>query len=127
MKIAAVASLCLLCMGISVSAQEQKQPVIACNLKAISSAERPSYNDLIKQLRSAVQKRNELTNGYAYIVDGRRIGLKDVAEWITMERLCCPFLGFQLSITSDHGDYSLALTGPEGVKALLQEEFPARP
>jgi hypothetical protein len=107
-------------------AQDQKQPVIACNLKAISSAERPRYNDLIKQLRGAIQKRQELPNGYAYIVDSQYIGLKDVGEWITMERLCCPFLAFQLSVASDHGEYSLAFTGPEGVKALLQEEFPAR-
>jgi hypothetical protein len=127
MKIAALASVCFLCMGVYAAAQDRKQPVIACNLKAISSAERPRYNHLIEQLRSAVQRRNELPNGYAYIVDGRRIGLKDVAEWITMERLCCPFLAFQLSVASDHSDYSLALMGPEGVKALLQEEFPARP
>ena len=127
MKIAAAAIICLFCMGVYGTAQDQKLPVIACNLKAISSAERPRYNDLIKQLRIAVQKRSELPNGYAYIVDSRQIGLKDVAEWIALERLCCPFLAFQLSVTSDRGDYSLALTGPEGVKPLLREEFPARP
>lgn len=109
------------------TAQDHEQPVIACNLKAISSAERPRYNDLVKQLRSAVQKRGELATGFMYTVDGRRIGLKDVAEWITMERLCCPFLAFQLSVGSSLDDYTLALTGPEGVKALLTEEFPMRP
>jgi hypothetical protein len=56
-------------------------------------------------------------------VDSQQIGLKDVAEWITLERLCCPFLSFQLSVTSDQDDYSLALTGPKGVKALVLEEF----
>jgi hypothetical protein len=127
MKIAAIASVCFLCMGMCVTAQDHQQPVIACNLKAISSREHPRYNDLIKQLRSAVQKRDELATGYMYTVDGRRIGLKDIAEWITMERLCCPFLAFQLSVGSDHGDFTLALTGPEGVKALLGEEFPIRP
>jgi hypothetical protein len=119
----------MLCMGVYATAQDQKQPVIACNLKAISSAERQRYNDLIEQLRSAVKMRSELPTlptGYTYMVDSGQIGLKDVAEWIALERLCCPFLAFELSVAADPGDYSLALTGPEGVKALLREEFPSR-
>lgn len=101
--------------------------MIACNLKAISAAERPRYDHLIQRLRSAVQGRSEFPAGYSYLVDSRRVGLQDIAEWITMERLCCPFLAFQLNISSDQSDYSLTLTGPDGVKALLQEEFPAHP
>lgn len=41
-----------------------------------------------------------------------------------MERLCCPFVSFQLSVSAQDEDWVLDLTGPTGVKALIEEEFP---
>jgi hypothetical protein len=43
-----------------------------------------------------------------------------------MERRWCSFLVFQLSASGDMSEWLLNLTGPEGVKALLQIEFPDR-
>lgn len=99
---------------------------LACNLKAIAAAERPRYSQLTKQLRATVRDRTELPDGYALRLDGKAIGFKEVAEWISMERLCCPFLMFQLSASGHQSDWLLKLTGPRGVKTLLQEEFPTR-
>jgi hypothetical protein len=99
---------------------------LACNLRAISAAERPHYHELMNRLRSAVRDRNELADGYAFKLNSKAISLPDVAEWIAMERLCCPFLTLQLSASGDQADWLLNLTGPEGVKLLLQAEFPAR-
>jgi hypothetical protein len=96
---------------------------LACNIRAISAAERPRYNDLIKRLRIAVQDRKELPDGYAYKLDAKKITIQEVAEWITMERLCCPFLGFQLDVMAN-GESQLATRGPDGAKAILREEFP---
>jgi hypothetical protein len=100
--------------------------VFACNLKAIRATERPRYNDLVKRLRSATQDRRELTDGYAFKLDSKVISLPEVAEWISMERLCCPFLTLQLSASGAQVDWLLNLTGPKGVKPLLQAEFPPR-
>ena len=96
---------------------------IACNLKAIGSKERPRYNDLMKRLRAAVRNRKELPNGYAHQLEQKAITLPEVAEWMSMERLCCPFLTLELSAAGQQTDWRLTLTGPEGVKALLQAEF----
>jgi hypothetical protein len=52
------------------------------------------------------------------------MSLQDVAEWISMERLCCPFLTFQLETSGSEADYSLRVSGPTGVKDLLRAEFP---
>jgi hypothetical protein len=106
-------------------AEDSGQPM-ACNLKAISPAERPRYNELVKRLRASVSERIELAEGFKYKLNSKVIALPEVAEWITMERLCCPFLTFQLDVTSK-GDHHLTLRGPSGAKAIIQEEFPAPP
>jgi hypothetical protein len=97
---------------------------IACNLKAIGSSERPRYNDLMKRLRTAVRNRRELPNGYAYQLEQKTITLPEVAEWMSLERLCCPFLKLELFAAGQQTNWLLTLTGPAGVKALLQAEFP---
>jgi len=99
---------------------------IACNLKTIGSKERPRYYDLRKRLRAAVRNRKVLPDGYAYQLEQKAIALPEVAEWMSMERLCCPFLKLELSATGQQTDWLLTITGPEGVKPLLQTEFPHR-
>jgi hypothetical protein len=99
-------------------------PVFACNLKAISAAEWPRYNDLVKRIRAAIRDRSEISNGYAYKMDGKAVTLPEAAEWVSMERLCCPFLTLQLSASGNQADWLLTLTGPIGVKQLITVEFP---
>ena len=97
--------------------------VLACNLQAISAAQRPRYNDLVSRLRSAMRDRRELPDGYTYSLDSAIITEPELSEWIGMERLCCPFLMFQLEVA---GEVSrLTMRGPDGAKAILREEFPA--
>jgi catechol 2,3-dioxygenase-like lactoylglutathione lyase family enzyme len=103
--------------------QSEQSTVIACNLNAIKASERPRYELLIARLRAAVRERTNQHDGYAYRLDGGAISLQEVAEWITMERLCCPFLTLQLSATGNQEDWILTLTGPAGVKSLLEAEF----
>ena len=123
-----IATICtsLLCIGVCAAQGSTPAPVFACNLKAISATERPRYNDLMKRLRSATRDRSELPDGYTFKLDSKAVSLPEVAEWISMERLCCPFLTLQISASGDQADWLLKLTGPKGVKPLLQEEFPPR-
>ena len=91
---------------------------------AISAAERPRYNDLMRRLRLAIRNRNEIRDGFTFRLDGQTLSWPEVADWISMERLCCPFLTLQLSASGNQSDWDLKLTGLEGVKALLRSEFP---
>ena|SRR5215831_3297007 len=120
--------MCAALISVSVCApdQESKSPIIACNPGAIHAAERPRLSDLMKRMRRAVRNRNELADGYAFQLDGKTIPLAEAAEWIAMERLCCPLLTFQLTASGNRADWQLTLTGPKGVKPLLQAEFPER-
>jgi hypothetical protein len=116
----------LLCVGMCAAADKDTKPVFACNLKAISAAERPRYNELVKRIRGAIRNRSEISEGYAFKLDSKTVTLPEAAEWIVMERLCCPFLTLQLSAAGNHTDWTLTLTGPEGVKPLIVAEFPTR-
>ena len=97
--------------------------VLACNIQAIGTAQRARYHDLVSRLCAAMWDRRELPDGYSYSLDSSQITLQEVSEWIAMERLCCPFLIFQLEVAGEAS--GLTMRGPDGVKALLQAEFPA--
>jgi hypothetical protein len=105
----------LLCM----CALSQSAPPLACNTKAISAADLPRYQELVKRLRSAVDSRREFPDGYTFEVKGTGITLQELAEWMTMERRCCPFLTFKLETAGNRESFSLTLTGPAGVKSIL--------
>ena len=98
--------------------------ILACNIQAISGAQRPRYDDLVSRLRTAMRDRKELPDGYRYSFDSAKITLPEVSEWISLERLCCPFLIFQIEGAGELSHVSMR--GPEGAKAILQQEFPIR-
>jgi hypothetical protein len=100
-----------------------KPPILACNTIAISSTERSRYNELVKKLKASVKQQRELADGYAWEIDGQGIGRSEAAEWLAMERRCCPFLTLQLDATGNDANYWIKLKGPPGVKAFLLEEF----
>ena len=70
---------------------------------------------------TAVRERKELTDGFAFRIDLAAAPLDEVARWIDLERLCCPFLRFGLEVDSTAA--WLRLTGLAGVKAFLREEL----
>jgi hypothetical protein len=98
--------------------------VFACNLNAIPAAERLRYQELVNRIRAALRERSEISNGYTFTLDSEAVTLPEAAEWISMERLCCPFLTLQLSASGQQPHWILTLTGPEDVKPLLDVEFP---
>jgi hypothetical protein len=96
----------------------------ACNIRAISISERPRYQQLTKQLQSSVRQRREMPDGYKVRIDGSTLSLTETAEWMSFERLCCPFLTLQLEASGKEQDWFLSLKGPAGVKAFLDAELP---
>jgi hypothetical protein len=111
----------IVCLG--AAAQDTVVSGLACNLRAIRTEDRARLRELGRLARTAVRERLPLADGYAYRLDGKAIGLRDVGDWVGMERLCCPFLKFQVEATGETGDWWLRLTGPAGVKAFLDMEF----
>ena len=101
----------------SVSAGEQ----FACNARALNKTERARYQELTRALFAAVKEKSETPDGYALRLPAEQ--LIAAAEWVSFERRCCPFLTFVLEQPRDSGPLRLGISGPEGVKAFIREEF----
>ncbi|MGH9631431.1 MAG: hypothetical protein ACRD7E_24265 [Bryobacteraceae bacterium] len=79
----------------------------------------------MKRLRLAVRNRSEIANGYTFKLDSKAVTLPEAAEWISMERLCCPFLTLQLSVSANQPHWILTLTGPEGIFVGRADAWPS--
>jgi hypothetical protein len=99
--------------------------VLACNFNAISAQDRSRYTHLFEQIQAAITDRRELADGYDFRLNGDSLSLLDVAQWVSFERLCCPFFSFQLQTNGEESDYWLTLRGPDGAKAIIDQEFGA--
>lgn len=84
--------------------------------------QRTRYEALARRLFSACRRIRELADGYAFELAGDADAFMAAAQWITLERICCPFLQFELSLPSG-GNATLMLRGPAGVKVFLRGEF----
>ena len=92
---------------------------IACNLNVFDPQERKDYQTLLAELGPAIREMRELDSGYACRLPPDAQSIRTAAEFITLERRCCPFLTFSLVVEGE-AEVWLHLTGARGVKALLQ-------
>ena len=94
---------------------------IACTLSDVDFRQR--REELLKTVIRAVVKTEELSNGFAYGFPPEAKWIAELAQFITFERECCPFLQFVLRVEPENGPVWLELTGPEGTKGFLQSVF----
>jgi hypothetical protein len=101
---------------------------IACRPQALTKAEREHARALRTELAAATRRTTALANGYAFEYAADAILLQKAAEWISLERRCCPFLAFDLSWTQGEASLPrLAITGPHGTKDFMAAEMPELP
>ena len=100
---------------------KKEETIFACNPAAMDKEQRARYSVLTKRLFASKKEIQELTDGYAVGFSANPQTIKDAAEFITYERLCCPFLNFEMAIEGEN--LSLRLKGEEGVKKFLKSEL----
>jgi hypothetical protein len=93
---------------------------IACDLTALAPAERRRHDALRHELKGLRREVRELEHGYAFAYPAER--LLEVAEFVTLERRCCPFFDFTLEVSSETDTIVLQLTGAPGVKEFLASQ-----
>lgn len=94
---------------------------IACSLTDSQFQER--RRGVLQKARSAVVEVRELENGYAYCFPSEGERLTEIATLVDLERQCCPFIRFCVTVESDSGPIWLEMTGPEGTKEFLATTF----
>lgn len=97
---------------------------LACVPEAIPHGERPSHFALLTRLfAEAARERREVPNGYAFRFDAE--AFDDIARFVALERLCCPFLDFVIELSPHAGPLWLSMTGPATTREFLDVELPA--
>src|SRR5262245_46494872 len=98
----------------------QQSPLV-CNLSALDSEGRKRHKVVSEQMRAAVKEAQDLPDGCAFRFPAEQDTILLVSEYIARERLCCPFLKFELIAEQNDGPLWLRLRGREGVKEFIKE------
>jgi len=96
---------------------------IACDLGALSSEQRVREQALLAEFRAVFQDPRETDRGFIVVIPDDPALLSRLVEFLSLERLCCPFLTFDLSIPAERRPLTIHIHGQPGVKAFLRSAF----
>ncbi len=96
---------------------------IACNLFGLTEQQRKRQQELRTLLFEAGREVRELPDGYAIGLPATTANILAAAEFVTLERLCCPFFRFELAVGGPAEPAWLRLTGGKDVKDFLKSEL----
>jgi hypothetical protein len=101
----------------------ERESPFACDMTAIAPEKRSAHLTNIDKLFRLVESVRELPSGYAFQFPNESDVLLTAAEFISLERLCCPFFGFAIEVEREGGALWLKVTGREGVKPFIIAEI----
>lgn len=94
---------------------------IVCSLSEDELSER--RRSVLKRLQTNRLELRELPNGLAFRFAPSSEELLALVQIIDLERQCCPFLTFRLTVEPQEGPIWLELTGPAGTREMLMSEL----
>lgn len=104
--------------------QSNNTPV-ACKIEddVFSVEQREHYRTIRQEMQAASLGLKELPDGYTIRFPMENTLFMTLAEFITLEHVCCSFYKFSLELDPETESVWLGLTGGEGVKEFLQFEL----
>jgi len=100
------------------------QSPFACDRLALTPAERHRHFDILGPLlRTKVLGARAEPDGYTFRFPNDWATYAELTEWMNGERLCCPFFDFNLSVTREHGEIWMKLSGRPGTKDFIRSDF----
>lgn len=90
---------------------------------ALDATARRRHVEVTQQLRTETKQVRELSDGYAFRFTSDLSTILLVSEFVTRERLCCPFFQFETLVEPADGPLWMKLRGSEGVKDFIRMEF----
>src|SRR5262245_41106742 len=94
---------------------------IVCTLTETQLRER--RRQVLEPFHAKTHRSEELPHGYAYTFEASNGLLVNLAELVDLERQCCRFLTFQLTVTAADNSIRLEITGPQKAKTTIAEFF----
>jgi hypothetical protein len=111
----------------SVDESQAAATVFACNLLALTAAQREHHAGVVDQIKGAIVARRELANGIGFQFAPQAEMLRLLADFVAHERLCCPFFAFAIRLEAQQGEEPgplwLELTGAQGIQAFIEAEL----
>jgi len=94
---------------------------IACDMTALTPDERSRYDALRSRISAAVHETRSTNTSFRLRVD-ESVSLPEIAEWVSLEHRCCPFLNIALVLEPDATRW-VELGGSVPIKEFLRDEF----
>ena len=106
--------------GLVTKTMTKRESRFACVMDAIEPSARGPHLENARALFALVTEVKELPNGYSFRlpVDS----FLELARFVELERVCCPFFGFVIEVEKEGGEVVLHLTGRDGVKDFIKAE-----
>jgi hypothetical protein len=94
---------------------------IVCTLSDAEFRERERV--VLEKIRAAVVDAVETDEGFVFTFPSDDDSFAALNEFIVVERRCCPFLDFKMTVPRGAGLIQLELSGPEGAKDFIAANF----
>jgi hypothetical protein len=106
------------------AASRVMQSPFACDRLALTPAQRHRHFDVLGPfLRTKVLGVRAAPDGYTFRFPNDWATYAALTDWMNGERLCCPFFDFDLSVTREHGEIWMKLSGRQGTKDFIRSDF----
>jgi hypothetical protein len=92
-------------------------------MTALDAGQRERQQALMKSFHASIQETLALDDGYAFRLAASTETILFAAEFITIERLCCPFFNFAMEVGPPGSALTLRISGREGVKEFIKMEL----
>ena len=102
----------------------KRESPLACNAFALSPEIRKRhFEELGPALLKLKKSTRELPDGYEFEFPADTKTYQVLTEWVSQERLCCPFFDIELRLDRENGPLWLRLTGRPGTKDFIKMEL----
>lgn len=101
---------------------EPNETIFACNISALTPDQLEHHKISSSKLFAAVLEVQETSMGYKFRFTEDSTVLPELADFITYDRLCCPFFVFGIEVEPHGGSIWLHISGVEGVKLFIVSE-----
>jgi len=92
---------------------------IQCNL--IEEDLQNRKKEVKREIFSKVHRKEESENGFTYYFEEDEALLASVLEHVQIEKACCPFFKFDISILPYNRGFAFQISGPKAALSMIEE------